>query len=222
VYEREKAAVARAGAQLVEAGMRVGLGSGSTVTLLVEALAELRPDATYVAASLSTESAARAAGLQLAPLDEVGELDLALDGSDQVDDAGWLVKGGGAAHTREKIVAAAARRFVVLVSSDKLVARIGPPVPLEVLAFAPGVTLARIGDARLRPETPPSPDGGLIADSFGAFDDPRALAARLDATPGVVAHGLFAPETVERVLVARGETVSTLERATRARPLDRL
>jgi ribose 5-phosphate isomerase A len=208
VYEREKAAVSRAGARLVESGMRVGLGSGSTVTLLVEALGELRPDATYVAASLSTERAARAAGLRLVPLDELGELDLALDGSDQVDDAGWLVKGGGAAHTREKIVAAAARRFVVLVSSDKLVPRIGPPVPLEVLSFAPAVTLARVGDARLRPETPPSPDGGLIADYFGPVDDPRALADRLDATPGVVAHGLFAPELVADVLVARGDTVS--------------
>jgi ribose 5-phosphate isomerase A len=206
--DREKLAAARAGAQLVEPGMRVGLGSGSTVTLLVETLAELRPDATYVAASLSTERAARAAGLRLVALDELGELDLALDGSDQVDDDGWLVKGGGAAHTREKIVAAAARRFVVLVSSDKLVPRIGPPVPLEVLSFAPAVTLARVGDARLRPETPPSPDGGLIADYFGAVDDPRALATRLDATPGVVAHGLFAPETVADVLVARGDAVS--------------
>jgi ribose 5-phosphate isomerase A len=207
--EGEKQAVARAGAQLVEDGMRVGLGSGSTVTLVVEALAELRPDAAYVVASASTERAARAAGLRVAPLDELGALDLALDGADQVDEDGWLVKGGGAAHTREKIVAAAARRFVVLVSSEKLVARVGPPVPLEVLAFAPAATLALVGDARLRPDTPASPDGGLIADCFGAFDDPRALAARLDATPGVVAHGLFAPESYESVLVARGECVGT-------------
>jgi ribose 5-phosphate isomerase A len=208
--EREKRAAARAGAQLVEAGMRVGLGSGSTVALLVEALEERRPDATFVAASPSTERAARAAGLRLVELDELRELDLALDGADQIDDAGWLVKGGGAAHTREKIVAAAASRFVVLVSSDKLVARIGPPVPLEVLTFAPAATLARVGEARLRPETPPSPDGGVIADYVGPVEDPRALAARLDATPGVVAHGLFAPEQVERVLVARGDSVDPL------------
>jgi ribose 5-phosphate isomerase A len=206
--EREKAAVARAGAELVEPGMRVGLGSGTTVALVVEELARLRPDAEYVVASQSTERAARAAGLPVLPLDELGTLDLALDGADQVDESGWLVKGGGAAHTREKIVAAAARRFVVLVSSDKLVARVGPPVPLEVLAFAPQTTLALVGDARLRPDTPSSPDGGLIADCFGAVDDARALAARLEATPGVVAHGLFAPESYESVLVARGDDVS--------------
>jgi ribose 5-phosphate isomerase A len=86
---------------------------------------------------------------------------------------------------------------------------VGPPVPLELLSFAPATTLASVGGARLRPGTPPSPDGGLIADYLGAFDDPRALAARLDALPGVIAHGLFAPEAVDSVLVAHGDTVSS-------------
>jgi ribose 5-phosphate isomerase A len=206
--EREKLAVAREGARLVEDGMRVGLGSGSTVALLVAAIGQRSPRATFVAASPATERAAGAAGLQLISFDKIGVLDLALDGADQVDDDGWLVKGGGAAHTREKLVAAVARRFVVLVSSDKLVARVHPPVPLELLASSAASTVARLGDARRRAETPPSPDGGVIADYFGSFGDARALARLLDATPGVVAHGLFAPETVGGVLVARGDVVS--------------
>ena len=183
--------------------MAVGLGSGSTVNRLVEVLAESPPAATFVAASLATAEAAAAAGLRVVPLDELRELDLAIDGADQVDPERWLIKGGGAAHTREKIVAAAARRFVVIVSSDKLVERLRPPVPVEILAFAPETTLAAIGEARLRPGTPPSPDGGLIADYLGPVDDLRELASRLDRTPGVVAHGLFPPETVDQVIVGR-------------------
>jgi ribose 5-phosphate isomerase A len=106
--------------------MRVGHGSGSTVALLLAALAQRSPHAVFVAASPAIQEAAVAGGLRVVALDEAGALDLALDGADQVDHAGWLVKGGGAAHTREKLVAAAARRFVVLVSSDKLVARVRP------------------------------------------------------------------------------------------------
>ena len=118
---------------------------------------------------------------------------------------GWLVKGGGGAHTREKVVAAAAARFVVIASSDKVVDALGPPVPLELLSFGLPATLRLLGDARVRPATPPSPDGGVIADYLGAFDDPRALAARLAANPGVVEHGLFPATIVSDVLIARGD-----------------
>jgi ribose 5-phosphate isomerase A len=201
--EREKLAAAREAATLVEPGMVVGLGSGSTVAVLVGVLGGTRPDARYVAASPSTERAAEAAGLRLVALDDAGPLDIAFDGADQVDADGWLIKGGGAAHTRERIVAAAARRFVVMVSPEKLVERLTPPVPLEILAFAPQTTLASLGDARVRPGTPPSPDGGIIADCYGEIGDPRELAAKLDATPGVVAHGLFEPELVDHVIVGR-------------------
>jgi Ribose 5-phosphate isomerase len=156
-----------------------------------------------VTASPQTERAARAAGLQVASFANVGALDLALDGADQVDETRWLIKGGGA-HTREKLLAAAAQRFAVLVSSDKLVTRARPPVPLELVPHRATATLERLEDARLREDTPPSPDGGLIADYVGGFRDPRMLSHRLDADPGVVAHGLFAPETVHCVLVANG------------------
>jgi ribose 5-phosphate isomerase A len=116
------------------------------------------------------------------------------------------VKGGGAAHTREKAVAAAADRFVVIVSSDKLVETLSPPVPLELLEYGLGATLRRLGDVRLR-DVPRSPDSGVIADYLGGFEDPAELAARLSATVGVVEHGLFPASMVSDVIVARGEQI---------------
>jgi ribose 5-phosphate isomerase A len=199
---RHKRAAARAAAELIEDGMQVGLGTGTTVAYLLPAIAErglagLRCAAT----SPATEQAALALGLTVQPLDELGPLDIAIDGADQIDADGWLVKGGGGAHTREKIVASAARRFVVIVSAEKAVRELAPPVPLELLAFGVRHTLARLGDARLR-GTALSPDGGLIADYLGPIGEPGELAARLSATAGVLEHGLFAPDMVSLMLIA--------------------
>ena len=110
---------------------------------------------------------------------------------------------------QKKILAAAATRFVVIVSSDKLVERLHPPVPLELLPFGLGSTLRTLGSTEVRP-SPPSPDGGLIADYLGAVGDPAALAERLAGTPGVIGHGLFPPTIVDLVLVARGTAVEPL------------
>ncbi len=259
-HDREKELAARAAAELVGDGMALGLGTGSTVAYLLSALAERARELTRthcVATSPQTARIAREIGLNVRELDELtaraGGLDLAIDGADQIDEAGWLIKGGGGAHTREKIVAAAARRFVVIVSADKLVERITGPVPLEVMEFGAHTTLRAVGDARLRRPgergvgeagvsetrvdeagigeagvggagmsdtgrgdaggtgdagvsgtTGPvqrSPDGNLLAWYEGPIDDPRKLAARLSATPGVVAHGLFAPEMVSEAIV---------------------
>jgi ribose 5-phosphate isomerase A len=139
-------------------------------------------------------------------VDALSRLDIAIDGADQVAPSGWLVKGGGAAHTREKAVAAAADRFVVIISSDKLVERLSPPVPLELADFGLSATLRRLGTARLR-DVPRSPDGGVIADYTADFDDPGELATRLADTVGVVEHGLFPPAMVAQVVVAEGERV---------------
>ncbi len=202
VTEGFKRAAAQAAAAMVEDGMRVGLGTGSTVAYLLPALAERgMREVRCAATSPATEQAARALGLIVEDLDAVGELDIAIDGADQVDPAGWLVKGGGAALTREKIVAAAARRFVVIVSEEKIVPALGPPVPLELLRFGVERTLAEMGEARLRGNLV-SPDGNPIADYLGPIGDPASLASRLSATPGVVEHGLFAPQMVSCVLVA--------------------
>ena len=204
--EDEKRIAGETAAQLVEDGMTVGLGTGSTVAYLLPALAARGLTLRCVSTSVQTEEQARALGLPVEPFAGVARLDIAIDGADQVAPEGWLVKGGGAAHTREKVVAASSDRFVVIASSDKLVETIGPPIPLELLAFGLDATLARLGEVELR-NVPPSPDGGVIADYLGPVGDPAAVAARLAATPGVVEHGLFPPELVSEVLVGRGETV---------------
>ena len=188
--------------------MILGLGTGTTVAELVPILAERRLDLTCVATSPATERLARTHGLRIVPFGRLAALDLAIDGADQVDPVGWLVKGGGGAQTRERIVAAAAERFVVIASSDKLVERVTQPVPLELLRFGLGVTLAAVPGAVLR-ASPPTPDGGVLADLRAEVGDPGVLAAALDAVPGVVSHGLFAPSLVWRVLVATGDSVET-------------
>jgi ribose 5-phosphate isomerase A len=210
--EREKRAAAVAAAELVEDGMTVGLGSGSTVAHLLPALAARGLRLRCVATSIATEAATRALGLDMVPFGGPGSLDhldLAIDGADQVAPDGWLIKGGGGAHAREKVVAAATDRFVVIVSSDKLVERLSPPVPLELMDFGVAATLRALGDVRLR-DVPRSPDGGVIADYLGPVDDPVKLSARLSSTPGVVEHGLFPPELVSEVLVGRGDSVERL------------
>jgi ribose 5-phosphate isomerase A len=206
---RQKQAAATAAAELIEDGMRVGLGTGSTVAFLLPAIAARGlTGVRCVATSPASEHAARALGLEVDSLEELGELDIAIDGADQIDPRGWLIKGGGGAHTREKIVASAARRFVVIASAEKAVEQLAPPVPLELLAFGVGHTLAALSPARLR-DVPTSPDGGLIADYLGPIGDPRELDVRLSATPGVIGHGLFAPELVSTILIAGDDGVET-------------
>lgn len=208
-FAGEKRLAAEAAAALVEDGMAVGLGTGSTVGFLLPALAARGLELRCVATSPATEAVARELGLAVESFAGAGalaRLDIAIDGADQVAPDGWLVKGGGGAHTREKAVAAAADRFVVIVSSDKLVDALAPPVPLELHEFGLAATLARLGAVALR-DVAPSPDGGVIADLAEPFDDPRNLAARLSAEPGVVEHGLFPPELVSEVVVATGDRV---------------
>ena len=189
--------------------MVVGLGTGSTVAFLLRALAARGLDLRCVSTSLATEQAARELGMRVESFngaDAVPRLDIAIDGADQVAPSGWLVKGGGAAHTREKAVAAASDRFIVIVSSEKLVDRLSPPVPLELLEYGLAATLRRLGPVELR-DVQRSPDGGVIADYTGDFGDPAELAERLSATVGVVEHGLFPAAMVSDVVVARGEQV---------------
>lgn len=207
--DREKQLAAQAAAELVEDHMTVGLGTGSTVAFLLTALARRTLDLRCVATSPRTERMGRELGLRVEPfeaLSGIDRLDIAIDGADQVAPDGWLVKGGGAAHTREKVVAAAADRFVVIADSSKPVDRLHPPVPLELLAFGLPATVRRLGSVRLR-QCPPSPDGGVIADYTDEVGEPGALAARLSGAPGVVEHGLFPPSMVSTVLIGRGRSV---------------
>jgi ribose 5-phosphate isomerase A len=204
--EHEKRLAALAAVNLVESGMTIGLGTGSTIALFLPALAERRLSVRCVATSARTEAQARELGLRVEPFDQLDRLDLAVDGADQIAPDGWLVKGGGGALTREKIVAAAADRFIVVADSSKVVEALRPPIPVELLAFGLPATLRRLHPVRLR-DAPRSPDGGVIADYLGPCPDPAALAQWLEATPGVVEHGLFPPRLVAEVLIAHGESV---------------
>jgi ribose 5-phosphate isomerase A len=214
--EAEKRHAAEAAADWARAGMTVGLGTGSTVAYLLPALVARADGLRCVATSPQTEQLAASLGIIVEPFDgpdAVAHLDLAIDGADQVAPDRWLVKGGGAAHTREKRVAAAADTFVVIVSSNKMVQRITAPVPLELMGYGLAATLRdlrEIGDVRLR-DVPRSPDGGVIADYLGPVDDPAQLATAFQALPGVVEHGLFAPSMVSTVLVGRGEMVERID-----------
>ncbi len=210
--EHEKLLAAHAAALLAEDGMAVGLGTGSTVSLFLPLLAERRLTLRCVATSLRTEEEARSLGLPVEPFtgaDSLDRLDLAVDGADQIAPDGWVVKGGGGAHTREKLVATVADRFVVIASSDKLVESLRPPIPLELLSYGLAGTLRRLDLVTVR-DAPPSPDGNVIADYHGDVDDPDALADALSAVPGVVEHGLFSPSLVTEIVVGRDDAVERI------------
>ncbi|MCK5945222.1 MAG: ribose-5-phosphate isomerase RpiA [Planctomycetes bacterium] len=200
-----KRAAAYAAADLVEPGTTIGLGSGSTFLFVLDRLAErIRDEGLQVRGtptSNTTAEAAEAKGIPLVSLDKVEHLDLAIDGADEVDPNKHLIKGGGAAHTRERLVAAAARELVVIVGENKMVDVLGAAfrLPVEVIPF--GWTHARRRIEATGCSTELRQDGGqpLVTDNgnwildcrYDGIRDPAALAARLDATVGVVDHGLF-------------------------------
>ncbi|HEX2555569.1 MAG TPA: ribose-5-phosphate isomerase RpiA [Microvirga sp.] len=205
----KRAAAARAAA-LVSDGMRVGLGTGSTARHFVSCLAErVRGGLKVVGVPTSEETRAQAEreGIPLTTLDETPELDLTVDGADELDDALRLIKGAGGALLREKIVAAASRRMIVIADGSKRVATLGRfPLSIEVVPFGLESTrrtvvrtLERLhlpGELRLRKTSGGEAfltDGGhFIVDApLGRIPDPEALAAALAAIPGVVEHGLF-------------------------------
>jgi ribose 5-phosphate isomerase A len=207
--DAEKRVAAVAAAELVEDGMTLGLGTGSTVAHLLPAIAARGVGGIRcVATSVATEDQARGLGIPVEDFDALVRLDLAIDGADEIRPDGWLIKGGGGAHLREKVVAAAADRFVVIADSSKPVDEFSWPVPLELFAFGLASTLARLGpEVELR-DAPRSPDDGVIADFRGPIPaDPAELAGRLEADPGVAGHGLFPADMVSEVLVGRGGAV---------------
>ncbi|MDQ8046626.1 MAG: ribose 5-phosphate isomerase A, partial [Patulibacter sp.] len=208
--DADKQAAAEFAAQFVEDGQKVGLGTGSTVAPLLPALARRGLTLRCVSTSPATEELAKEVGLSVEPFEAVTTLDIAIDGADQIDPDGWLVKGGGRAHTREKAVEVTAARFIVIADGSKPVERITAPIPLELLAFGHEATIARLGPVEVRPG-PLSPDGGVIADWKGEVGDPAELAALFDADPGVISHGLFPPSLVTDIVIADGGEVTHRE-----------
>jgi ribose 5-phosphate isomerase A len=199
--------VARVAIGLVEPGMIVGLGTGDTARRFIEQLAqrarEEALDLTCVATSDASAEFARTQGLVVRSLREAPDVDLAVDGADEVDPRCDLIKGGGGAHTREKIVAASARSFVVLVDESKLVETLGvaSAVPLEVLLDAVSLVERRVRALGASPSLRKARGGGpeawitdlghVIVDAkFPRIDEPATLSRALDAIPGVVGHGL--------------------------------
>ena len=205
-----KQQAALAALEKVEGGMRLGLGSGSTAAFFVKGLGErVRGglDVVGVPTSERTAALARAEGIRLTTLDETPALDLTIDGADELDHSLRLIKGGGGALLREKIVAVASRRMIVIADGSKLVDDLGAfPLPIEVNLFGLGATRAAIEAVAYRfgqPATlkrrlaadgsPFVTDGGhaIIDASFGLIRDPEGLGLALAAIPGVVEHGLF-------------------------------
>lgn len=216
--EAAKRLAAAAALELVEDGMKLGLGTGSTAKHLVELLAErVRGEGlrvTCCATSKETASLAESLGIVIRSVDDLGELDLAIDGADEIDPALNLVKGGGAAHFREKIVESSARRFVVIADATKIVPVLGSTrlLPLELLPFGVGSTVRRIEvlGARVQPRLKDgapviSDNGNPIFDAdFGPIRAPAALAATLDGLCGVLEHGLFV-QMAEAAFIAHSD-----------------
>lgn len=205
----KRQAAARA-LELVRPGMALGLGTGSTAKHFVELLGEKVAnglDVVGVPTSEQTAQLARACGVRLTTLEETPLLDLTVDGADELDDALTLVKGGGGALLREKIVACASQRMIVIADGSKRVATLGAfPLPIEVVRFGLAATRGQIvaaareagceGGLSLRTAANGAPfvtdEGHLILDAaFGAIPDPARLATALNAVPGVVETGLF-------------------------------
>jgi ribose 5-phosphate isomerase A len=223
--ERLKRAAAEAAVAEVEGGMIVGLGTGTTAAFAIAALADrvaggLR--VTTVATSLATARMAEALGLEPVPFDGLAQLDLAIDGADEIDGGLRAIKGGGGAMLREKIVAAASRRMIAIVDGSKQVTRLGAhPLPVEVLPFAAGFVTRRISElgaevsARMASGASYRTDqDNLVLDCrFGAIVQPEALAAALSAIPGVLGHGLFLDE-IDVAYVGQADGTLCLTRPT--------
>lgn len=201
--EEAKRRAGERAAATVEDDTTVGLGTGSTAAYAIEALGRRVADGLCIRGiptSLQARRLAREAGITLTSLDAIETIDLAIDGADQVAD-GTLVKGGGGAHAREKVVDAAAETFLVVVDASKVVETLDHPVPVEVLPFAidtvTDAIAVRGGDPTLRKaERKDGPvvtdNGNLLLDcDFGSIPDPGTLASDLSQIPGVVDHGLF-------------------------------
>ena len=204
-----KIAAAQAALEHVEDGMRLGIGTGSTADEFVRLLAEKVADGFKVQGVPTSERTARLCvelGVPLFSLDDLPELDLTIDGADEVDHSLGLIKGGGGALLREKIVAAASKRMIVIADESKLVETLGQfPLPIEIAPFGMAATrlaverlatsLGLTGEIVQRPERdgPYLTDGGhfILDASFGRIPDAEALAKGLVAIPGVVEHGLF-------------------------------
>ncbi|HEX8531616.1 MAG TPA: ribose-5-phosphate isomerase RpiA [Cytophagales bacterium] len=216
-----KQTAARKAVEFVQEGMVVGLGTGSTAYWVIQRLGQRVKEGLRIraiATSLRSETLARELAIPIISFADVQAIDLAIDGADEVDPANHLVKGGGGSLVREKIVAAASRTFIVVVDESKLVPQLGAfPLPVEVVPFGWEATAHACAALGCTPtlrmaETQPfvSDNGNYILDcAFGTIAEPEALAARLNAIPGVVENGLFLG-MVDTLVIGRPDGTYTL------------
>jgi len=202
----------------------VGLGTGSTVAWTVKRLGERIKeeglDFLGIPTSFQAENLAIASGIKLTTLNQHPILDLAIDGADQVDHNLYVIKGGGAAHTREKVVACSARKFVIVADESKYVEKLTWPVPVEVLPFAFRLVERRLKELSGKPvlRLGKMKDGPVITDNgnfvmdvdFGVIEDPQGLAAKISPIPGVVEHGIF--DNLDELYLARAGRVERIRR----------
>jgi ribose 5-phosphate isomerase A len=220
----EKAAAARASLRFVRDGMTLGLGTGSTAAHAVRFLGEQVKAGLKIRGiptSVHTGELAASLGIRLTTLEECQQIDVDIDGADEFDPQLHLIKGGGGALLREKIIASASRQVVIIADSSKQVAVLGKfPLPVEVIPFAQPLVAKRItalgATVKLRKDAKGNPfitdEGHHILDcSFGQIPDPPALARKLSDMPGIVEHGLFI-DLATVVLCAKGENVTEFRR----------
>jgi ribose 5-phosphate isomerase A len=213
--DAKKQRAAHAALELVPLGATIGVGTGSTVNFLIDLLAT-RPGLVRIAVSSSEGSSARlrAAGISVVDLNELSDLDLYIDGADEANPARQLIKGGGGALTREKIVAAAARRFVCIVDDTKIVSVLGRfPLPVEVIPMARELVARQLVARGGRPvwrQGFVTDNGNQILDVHGlTIADPVTLERELDQISGIVTVGLFAARPADLLLIGTSQGVET-------------
>ncbi|MDX8047156.1 ribose-5-phosphate isomerase RpiA [Gracilibacillus sp. S3-1-1] len=222
--ENNKKKVGEAAVAYVKDGMTVGLGAGSTVNMMVETLAKhLHKENIQihvVPASIHTERLAKKFGIPLTDFSEVEQLDLMIDGADEVDQQFQLLKGGGGSLVREKIIASAAQELLIMVDESKLVATLGRfPLPVEILPFGWELTAKKLAELGAKPKIRGGEDKPFVTDnqhyildcSFGEIPNPQSLHNQLKGLVGVVETGLFV-DMVSTVLISSDGEVSTLSK----------
>lgn len=213
--QQQKQAAAQAALAYIETGMILGVGTGSTVNCLIDLLPQVQLKGAVASSNVTAEKLT-ALGIEVMDLNLTGTLDLYIDGADEVDSQHNLIKGGGGALTREKIVAAASRQFICLVDASKTVNQLGVdfPVPIEVLPQARSYVarqLVELGGEPVYREGFVTDYGNVILDVYGLdVRDPLAMEQRLNNIVGVVCNGIFAANRADIVLKATADGVQTL------------
>ena len=211
----QKQAAAKAALSHIDSGIILGVGTGSTVNCLIELLPQVRIKGA-VASSEVTEDQLRKLGIEIFDLNQVGSLDLYIDGADEIDAHGNMIKGGGGALTREKIVAAASDEFICMVDDSKIVDRLGGfPVAIEVLPQARSYVareLVKLGGEPVYREGFVTDYGNVILDTYDLIiEDAAAVESRLNNIVGVVCNGIFAAQSAHLMLKAGADSVQTVK-----------